>query len=569
MKVETFFENFGQLADAPNGVQKLRELILQLAVQGKLVPQDPNDEPASVLLAKIDAEKERLIQGKKIKKNDQLPPIGADEMPFGLPQSWAWVRLDELCHDWGQKIPDQSFTYIDVSSIDKDRGVISDDVKLLNAANAPSRARKLVEEGTVIYSTVRPYLLNIAIIDKKFSPEPIVSTAFAVLHPFSGLLNKYLCHYLRSKTFVDYVEAEMTGMAYPAINDAKLRKGLVPLPPLAEQHCIVAKVDQLMALCDELEARQQKRQTVRVRLNNATLEGLLAARAPEEFAAYWQRICDNFDLLYDAPETVGRLREAVLQLAVQGRLVPQDPNDVPVEVLSEGAEGEKGKLNGGIKTKSSLLGIVDKQELPFDTPRNWAFGRFGNTAEIISGVTKGKDLTGKVTAFYPYLRVANVQRGFLDLDLIKELEIPTGELEKYRLVKNDIVIIEGGDWDKVGRAAIWEAQIEDCIHQNHIFRARLYDIGLLPKWVILYINSSHGRRYFEAASKQTTNLASINMGQLRNCPIPIPPISEQRRIIAKVDQLMALCDELEAKLRLAQAAGSKLATAAVQHLTAA
>ncbi|MGH9851230.1 MAG: hypothetical protein ACREBD_15440, partial [Blastocatellia bacterium] len=158
--LETFFENFGQLAAAPNGVQKLRELILQLAVQGKLIPQDPNDEPASVLLEKIRAEKERLVKERKIRKSEPLPPIGADEVPFDLPQGWEWIRLAEACHDWGQKVPDQTFTYIDVSSINKERGVISDDVKILDATNAPSRARKLVAEGTVFYSTVRPYLLN-------------------------------------------------------------------------------------------------------------------------------------------------------------------------------------------------------------------------------------------------------------------------------------------------------------------------------------------------------------------------------------------------------------------------
>lgn len=272
MNQETFFENFELLSEAPNGVQKLRELILLLAVQGKLVPQDPNDEPVSVLLEQITAEKDILVREKKIKRSRALPSIDLQKIPYELPYNWEWVRLGDVGHDCGQKKPDKKFTYIDVSAINKEQGIISDDVDILEPSEAPSRARKLVSKGSVIYATVRPYLLNIAIIDKQFEPEPIVSTAFAVLHPYSGILNKYLYYYLRSRPFITYVESEMIGMAYPAINDGKLYMGLVPIPPFEEQKRIVAKVDQLMALCDELEARQQKKHEQRIRLNNAALD---------------------------------------------------------------------------------------------------------------------------------------------------------------------------------------------------------------------------------------------------------------------------------------------------------
>ncbi|GFO98083.1 type I restriction-modification system,specificity subunit S [groundwater metagenome] len=241
-------DNFDLLYDAPENVGALRQAILQLAVMGKLVAQDTNDEPASVLMEKINAEKERLIKGKKINNVRALPTIDEDEVPYNLPEGWNWVRLGDVCHDWGQKKPDVEFTYIDVSAIDKEHGIISEDVKILKPNEAPSRARKIVSKGTVIYATVRPYLLNIAIVDKEIEPEPIVSTAFAVLHPLSGVLNRYLYYYLRSKPFIAYVESEMTGMAYPAINDGKLYLGLVPLPPSNEQRRIVAKLDQLMSL---------------------------------------------------------------------------------------------------------------------------------------------------------------------------------------------------------------------------------------------------------------------------------------------------------------------------------
>ena len=159
-----------------------------------------------------------------------------------------------MSRDWGQKIPDQRFSYIDVSAIDNNKGKIILPT-VMEAANAPSRARKLVTVGTVIYSTVRPYLLNVAIIEKEYAPEAIASTVFAVVHPLGGISSRYLFWYLRSPVFIAYVESKMLGVAYPAINDSQFFSGLLPLPPLAEQHRIVAKVDQLMALCDDLESK--------------------------------------------------------------------------------------------------------------------------------------------------------------------------------------------------------------------------------------------------------------------------------------------------------------------------
>lgn len=252
---------------------KLRQSILQYAVEGKLVPQDSNDEPASILLEKIKVEKEQLVKEGKIKKEKHLPVITENEIPYILPQNWKWVRLKDICYNLGQKTPNSNFTYIDVTAINKDKGIISDDYQILTADKAPSRARKLVKVGTVIYSTVRPYLLNIAIVDKKFTPEPIVSTAFAIMHPYSQIYNKYLYFYLRSKPFIDYVSSKMIGMAYPAINDAQLFMGIMPLPPLEEQKRIVAKVDELMKLCNELE-KQIKNPKLAVKILEEISESL-------------------------------------------------------------------------------------------------------------------------------------------------------------------------------------------------------------------------------------------------------------------------------------------------------
>jgi type I restriction enzyme S subunit len=184
----------------------------------------------------------------------------------------------------------------------------------------------------------------------------------------------------------------------------------------------------------------------------------------------------------------------------------------------------------------------------FDIPESWALSSFDDIFVIVSGVTKGQKVAANVAVNVPYLRVANVQRGHLDLAVIKNNTVRKADEERHALRRGDVLMTEGGDWDKLGRAAIWGEEIAGCIHQNHVFRVRPPSKDISPEWVVTYVNSLLGRAFFEDASKQTTNLASINMTQLRGCPFPLPPLAEQHRIVAKVDELMALCDRLEASL---------------------
>lgn len=253
MTPQRFIEVFDTVVEAPGGIERLRELVLQLAVRGKLVPQDAGEEPASRLLKAVTEEKANLVKEKKLRRRKPDGPLVSDEVPFEIPQSWEWVRLHDLAHDLGQKVPDETFSYIDVSVVDNKRGLIPVEVPVLDPGTAPSRARKLVRPGSVIYSTVRPYLLNIAVIEREYSPMPIASTAFAVLHPYSGVQSRLLFFWLRSAFFIDFVSTQMKGVAYPAISDTDLLCAPVPLPPATEQHRIVAKVNELMELIDRLE----------------------------------------------------------------------------------------------------------------------------------------------------------------------------------------------------------------------------------------------------------------------------------------------------------------------------
>lgn len=235
----------------------MKAALLQAAMQGKLTEQLPEDGNAEDLLKSIEAEKGKLIAEKKIKKQKALEPIADDEIPFEIPDNWKWNRLRNLVYNRGQKTPVKEFSYIDIGSIDNIHQRLNDNETIIPAAEAPSRARKIVGLGDILYSTVRPYLHNACIIDKNFRAEPIASTGFAVLTCYKGVNSKYLLYYMLSPAFDQYANAtdNAKGVAYPAINDEKLYKAVVPLPPLAEQQRIVEKLDKLLPLCVSLEER--------------------------------------------------------------------------------------------------------------------------------------------------------------------------------------------------------------------------------------------------------------------------------------------------------------------------
>jgi type I restriction enzyme S subunit len=362
------------------------------------------------------------------------------------------------------------------------------------------------------------------------------------------VLPDFVLLYVKTRGFITRGEPRMTGSAgQKRVPREYFATSPFPLPPLAEQKRIVAKVDELMALCDRLALQQQERETRHAALARASLARFADAPIPT-----------NLPFLFHPSYAIppADLRKSILTLAVQGKLVPQDPNDEPAEecLTRLGLKSTVTTLNGAEAEDDSL-------------PPAWARVRFEDVALVAGGVTLGRKLGDRKTVTMPYLRVANVKRGEIDLSVIKEVSIGEDEIERYALRENDLLMTEGGDWDKVGRAAIWRAEIPVCLHQNHVFRARMRSAELAPFWFERYFNSPVGRGYFESASKQTTNLASINMRQVRNCPIPLPPLAEQRRIVAKVEQLMALVDALETQLAASRATAANLLSALVAELT--
>ncbi|HEG4394816.1 TPA: restriction endonuclease subunit S [Morganella morganii] len=539
------------------GIKKLRELILELAVRGKLVPQDPNDEPASELLKRIAAEKAELVKQGKIKKQKLLPEISEDEKPFELPAGWEWVRLNHVGHDWGQKTPENDFTYIDVGSINKELGTISKP-GVINPKDAPSRARKIVRRNTVLYSTVRPYLLNIAVVDEDYDPEPIASTAFAIIHPWKGISSTFIYHYLRSPIFVSYVESCQTGIAYPAINDKQFLTGVIAIPPAEEQLRIVSKVNELMSLCDQLEQQSLLSLDAHQQLVETLLATLTDSQNAKELAENWVRISQHFDMLFTTEASIDALKQTILQLAVMGKLVPQDPDDEPASELLKRIEQEKTQLvkEGKIKKQKPLPPVSD-EEKPFELPVGWEWCRIIEIAQVGTGATPSKDNPD----YWETPEFNWVTSGETSLPFIfNTAEKISGKAVKETNVSiyspGTLIIAMYGQGKTRGQIT------ELCISAGTNQACAAIQLFNTNEYHRCYI-----KLFFEKSYKDLRELAAggaqpnLNLAKVSNTLVPIPPLSEQIKITCKVEELIKVCDTLKSRLQSAQQTRLHLADA--------
>ena len=544
-------------ASAPNGIQKLRGLILELAVRGKLVSQDPNDEPASELLKRIRAEKERLVAEGKIKREKALPAIG-EEKPFELPEGWEWVRFGEITNfgftEKAGQIDDQTWV-LDLEDIEKDSSRLLQ--KLRFSERKSLSDKNSFQTGDVLYGKLRPYLNKVLVAD-----EPGVCTTEILPVRCYGPFNPhYFKTVLKSPYFLEYVNSKSYGMKMPRLGTDDGRAVCFPFPPLPEQSRIVARVEALMALCDRLEAQQGEAARVQAHWTQAALDQLAESGDADEFARNWQALAEHFDTLFSSPASVDALDATLLQLAVRGKLVPQNPADEPASELLKQIRAEKDRLiaAGQIKRDKPLPPVAD-DEKPFELPEGWEWSRTYEVAE--SRLGKMLDKAKNTGSAYPYLRNTNVQWNRFDLEDIKEICLEERELEEFRLRPGDLLVCEGGE---PGRCAIWREERE-MYFQKALHRIRPL-CGVLVEYLAICLETD----------AKTERLAEFFTGatikhfagqELNRYFFPLPPLPEQSRIVAKLDELLALTRTLRARLTDARAVQARLASALVDEVAA-
>jgi type I restriction enzyme S subunit len=567
MDFKTFLENFDAIAEAPGGIPKLRLLILDLAVRGKLVAQNPEDEYASVLLDKIKFVKEGLIQEKKIKRDKPLSKIEADEIPYQIPQTWEWVRLIDVFDVRDGTHDSPKYLTIGIPFITSKNlygGVLDlTNVKYISEEDHQKFSeRSKVDKFDILFAMIGS-IGNPVIVDNdlEFSIKNLALFKYYSLHLSEP---KFLYHFLSYASL--NMQKQSLGGVQSFVSLSYLRKYLFPLPPLAEQKRIVVKVDELMALCDRYEAAKQTRDNLRQKLRGSAITSLMNAKTDEELDAAWAFVRDNWQNLSQQPGDVDSLRKSVLQLALRGKLVPQDYTDESASVLLGKISSSKKELiqQGKIKKSALFSKSLVEQEQFFELPKTWKWARLD---DITLSITDGEHTTPpRVSNLEVPLGTAkNIRDGFLDFNNTDYVNIETAEKcwRRCKPTHNDILMVCVGA--TTGRLCLIK-EPPDFVIVRSVALIRTFANFIYPEYVALAINSPLLQQQVWSNVKQSAQ-PCLYINKIQILTLPIPPLAEQKRIVAKVDELMQLCDQLEASLRQSQQRAESLAASAISHLT--
>ena len=509
--------------------QQLKNSILQLAVQGKLVPQDPNDEPASVLLERIRAEKEELIKAKKIKReknpsvifrgadNTPYEKIGdelvslEDEIPFEIPDSWEWVRLGIISTyaETKEKInaqnADPSIWGLDLEDIEKGGRLLC---KKLVSERKAIGDKTLFFRGDILYSKLRPYLLKILVADD----DGICTPEIVPFKLYGGINPEYIVFYLQSPYVDNHINSITYGVKMPRVGTETMVSLLVPLPPLNEQNRIVNKIKEVIPTVTEYE--------------KATAQ------------------IDNLSNSF--PE---QLKKSILQWAVQGKLVPQDENDEPADELLKRIRAEKEALikAGKIKRdkhesvifrrdnshyeKCGREEVCIDDEIPFEIPKSWCWERWGNIAQSIQ---YGYNAPAKEMGRIKMVRISDIQNNIVQWSRVPYCDIEDNDIADYLLAPNDILFARTGG--TVGKSYLVTDVPEEAVYAGYLIRTR-YSAELCPQYMKYFMESP---LYWEQLKNGTTATAQPNCNgvTLSKMFIPIPPIAEQYRIVSVLDNVI-------------------------------
>ncbi|EWH00030.1 restriction endonuclease subunit S [Halomonas sp. BC04] len=539
------------------GIKKLRELILELAVRGKLVEQDPNDEPASVLLERITEEKARLVKEGKIKKPKKLPEITEEEKSFDTPDNWTWVRLCDLGHTQTGSTPSKSnpsffgneIPFIKPGDI-TEIGINYDNEGLTESGKIA--LGKWAEPGSILMVCIGT-IGKCGVIDQQSCFNQQINS----VTPFICQMSIFILICLKSPYFQGLAWEKSSSTTISILNKGKWGSIPLPLPPLEEQYRIVEKVDELMALCDRLEQQVGDQLEAHEVLVDTLLDALTRSANAAELAENWSRIAEHFDTLFTTEASIDKLKKTILQLAVMGRLVAQDAGDEPGGAVVSKMLQLRDHLasTNGMRTKAS--DSLSSNEQYLKTPSSWAWVRLGNMAKFIDyrGKTPTKTSNGK-----RLITAKNIRQGYIDLE--PEEFISEGDYTKWMTRgfprKGDMLFTPEAP---LGNAAVIDLDEEFALAQRAI--CFQWHVPATSRFMLIQTMASpFQEKLVENATGMTAT--GIKASKLKEIPVAIPPLEEQHRIVEKVDELIALCDHLKARLSEASDTRTQLAEAVVE-----
>ncbi|MEH6768155.1 restriction endonuclease subunit S [Psychrobacter sp.] len=555
------------------GITKLRELILELAVRGKLVPQDADDEPASVLLEKIFQELSVPIKNDNIKKNKPLPKIMESEKPFNKPKNWEWERFVNLTIstqvglDRGKAEQSNEFEhiYFKMNNINNSGGLNWDTLARVNVSETEKEKYRLYEGDFLFNTRNSQELVGKTCVIRDMPEEVIIYNNNIMRARISKILPEFLDYWFRSasgKLLLNELKSSTTNVS--AIYQKKLFTLFCPVAPLLEQQRIVAKVDELMLLCDQLEQQTEASIEAHATLVEVLLATLTDSADANELAQNWARISEHFDSLFTTEQSIEALKQTVLQLAVMGKLVPQNPEDEPASVLLEKIAEEKEKLikEKKIKKQKALLPITE-EEKPFGLPTGWEWCCLGTLTTIRGGkrLPKGYQLTTEKTP-YIYIRVTDMRNGSIrDDDIHYISEEVQSQISNYIITQDDIYMTIVGA--TIGKCGLVPSKFDGMNLTENAARIIPF-YGVEKNYLFKCLDSSFAQKQFFDKTKQV-GVQKMALNRLSSTKIPLPPLAEQQRIVAKVDELMAICDQLKVKLQQSQETQVQLTDALVDR----
>lgn len=535
------------------GIKKLRELILELAVRGKLVPQDTNDEPADKLLERIAIEKEQLIKDKKIRKQKPLPPVEDNECVYEIPNTWVWTRLGDVTN-YGMALKAEpkdvdEFTWVlELEDVEK---VTSKLLKKVRYKDRPFKSSKnIFYEGDVIYGKLRPYLDKVLVAGE----NGVCTTEMIPLRGYKHIEPTFLRLLLKSPKFIEYANASTHGMNLPRMGTDKARLAALPLAPENEQKRIVAKVDELMALCDQLESQTEASIEAHQTLVKTLLETLTNAKDADELNESWQCISEHFDELFTTEDSIDQLKQAILQLAVMGKLVKQDPNDEPASKLLERIAKEKAQLIKDKKFQKTSKLKPKVESILY--PNNWVEVQIGEVCpSIVPNRDKPKSFTGNI----PWVTLPAFPKNswYLRKDDV-EFGMSEKEVQEYsaRIIPTNSVLMSC-----VGRFGLTAINREPVSSNQQVHGFVVLE-GLLPEYLSIAIRVAGEKLYSVATS---TTIAYLNKTNCESIQFGLPPFPEQQRVVSKVNELMGICDTLKSLLKDEQTTQLQLSDAIVEQ----
>ena len=566
MNATQLLAHFDRLAEAPNAVPRLRRFILDLAVLGKLVEQDAGDEPASELLKRILTTRLQFL--KKSVNSNATAVTEIDCTDIELPTGWAWSKLGDLCTKTGSgSTPSGGKDAYVLSGVPflrsqnvYDEGLRLDGVAFISESTQERMSSTTVKPGDLLLNITGGSIGRCAVVPDSFVLGNInqhVAIIRLALLESGRFLHSVIC----SDYFQKHILGNQTGAGREGLPKNRMDEILIPVPPLAEQHRIVSKVDELMALCDQLEAAQQERERRRDRLAAASLQRLnqpTLDAAPEAQREHARFHLHHLPSLTTRPELIKAIRKTLLNLAVKGRFASQNSDDEPGVVLLKRLHKARDSLVTAKRLRASKDALpVEAVELPFDLPAGWVRTRLGQVYDVRDGT---HDTPKYVDVGYPLITSKNLSSGgltFQDVKLISEADHRQIS-ERSAVARNDVLLAMIGS---IGNPVIVDTDRPFSIKNVALFKC--FDMELSsPRFLCLYL---------QHATDVMRDLATgglqpfVSLGFLRNFPVALPPLAEQHRIVAKVDELMALCDQLEAQLTTTQTNSRRLLEAVLEE----